>query len=115
MEGGTGTEKPKPAVACVPPGSQAQPHPYPLQLLILLLQLCLHLPQPLFNVAMSLLGLPAKMTEADPLLMSFTPATYYCSSSKHHMLCGPCQAWQRDNTSSFIYISTSSVASVSIL
>lgn len=99
--GGTRAEKPKPTVACIPPQSQTQPHPYPLQFLILLLQLCLHLPQPLFNVAMSLLSLPAKITEADPLFIAFTPATHYCSSSKHHMRCGPCQPWQRDNTSSY--------------
>lgn len=95
-------EKPKPAVAHVPPQRQAQPHPYPLQLLILLLQLCLHLPQSLFNVAMSLLSLTGKMTEADPLLIALTLATHYCSSSKHHMLCGPCQPWQKTALPSYL-------------
>lgn len=60
---GTGVGSPQRRRPARPPAHgwhvHVPPVTYPLQLLILLLQLGLHLPQPLLNVAVSLLGLSA--------------------------------------------------------
>lgn len=60
---GTGVGSPQRRHPARPPAHRWHVHvppvTYPLQLLILLLQLGLHLPQPLLNVAVSLLGLSA--------------------------------------------------------